>query len=292
MNILTFDIEDWLFVKPNQNNSQERIDTLDRYLNKILYLLDERQIKATFFCVGDMAKKFPEVVRLIDSRGHEIGCHSLHHTWLNKMTPTEVLRDTRQAVDSLEQCIGKKIISYRSPAFSIGNSNPWAFEALAQCGIERDASVYPATRDFGGFSGFGYKTPVIIERESITVKEFPICLASLFGQEIAYSGGGYFRFFPLWFIKHEMSRNDYAMCYFHLSDVIPETSKMMTRKEYEAYFKENGSLMNRFKRHIKSNLGKKNAFEKMKSLIQSYDFISIAQADEAIDWESAPIVKL
>ena len=71
------------------------------------------------------------------------------------MTRDEVLEDTCLAVNALEQCIGKKVKSYRAPAFSVGKDNQWVFEILAQCGIENDSSVFPASRDFGGFPDFG-----------------------------------------------------------------------------------------------------------------------------------------
>lgn len=115
----------------------------DNYLAEILCNLEKYRLKGTFFCVGGMAREFPEVVRRIADAGHEIGCHSNVHTWLNKMTPQECLEDTRAAVDALEQCIGQKVKSYRAPAFSIGESNKWVFEVLAECGIERDASIFP-----------------------------------------------------------------------------------------------------------------------------------------------------
>ena len=292
MNILTFDIEEWYLEKHYHGNRKERLAIFDRYLVEILNLLDECGVQATFFCVGGMAEDFPQVVRSIDAREHEIGCHSYRHTWLNKMSQGEVLEDTYRAVDALEQCIGKKVLSYRAPAFSIGESNLWAFEVLAQCGIERDASVFPAARDFGGFPHFGHKKPVIIEHEGIRIKEFPICTARVLGKELAYSGGGYFRFFPLWFVQREMACGDYTMCYFHLDDLIPETGRVMARAEYEDYFKENGSLINRYKRFIKSNLGKKGAYAKLSTLIRSASFLSLAQADAVISWNDVPVVTL
>ena len=292
MNILTFDIEEWFLEKRNHGNRPDRIKAFDQFLNDILDLLDELQIKATFFCVGRVAVDFPRVPKLIDSRGHEIGCHSNCHTWLNKMSETEVLQDTREAVDSLEQCIGRKILSYRAPAFSIGNSNAWAFEVLANCGIERDASVFPAARDFGGFPDFGHKTPVIIERQGVRIKEFPICTTSILGKEFAFSGGGYFRFFPYWFIKREIAHGSYNMCYFHISDLLRSTNKMMSRAEYEVYFKEPGSLLNRYKRYLKSNLGKSNAWPKLKKTIRSLAFINLDDADSIIDWNNVPTVIL
>ncbi len=290
MIVLTFDIEEWFLEKHNHGNRPEKIKFFDQFLNQILDLLDERQLKATFFCVGGMGIEFPHVIKLIESRGHEIGCHSYRHTWLNKMSKAEVLKDTQDAVDALEQCIGKKILSYRAPAFSIGKNNTWAFDVLAECGIDCDASVFPAVRDFGGFPNFGHKSPVIIERDGFRIKEFPICTTYIMGKEVAYSGGGYFRFFPLWFVKRELSHSDYAMCYFHIGDLLPGTNKVMSRVDYEDYFKEPGTLLNRYKRHLKSNIGKNNAWPKLKKVIDSFDYVNIEQAVSMIDWQQTPIV--
>lgn len=288
MNILTFDIEEWYIEKAFKGDRFERYAKFDAYLDNLLKLLEETSKKATFFCVGKMATEFPKVIRKIAEQGHEIGCHSNVHTWLNKMTPEQVLQDTNEAVDSLEQCVGKKVLSYRAPAFSIGEKNKWAFEVLAECGIERDASIFPASRDFGGFSSFGYREPVLITHNEVQMKEFPICTASLFGKEFAYSGGGYFRFFPLWLVKNELKKAPYSMCYFHIGDLLPETNGVMSRKEYEEYFKETGTVINRYKRYFKSNFGKKGAFEKLERLINTLDFENVEHASSTIDWAKCP----
>ena len=288
MNILTFDIEEWFVEKAFNGGRRERYVEFDAYLDRILNLLESTATKATFFCVGQMAADFPEVVKKIDAQGHEIGCHSNVHTWLNKMSRNEALDDTRAAVDALEQCVGKKVLSYRAPAFSIGESNKWAFEVLAECGIERDASVFPAARDFGGFANFGSKVPTIISNKGIKIKEFPICTASVLGRELAFSGGGYFRFFPLWFVRNEMKKSPYSMCYFHIGDLLPETSGVMSKQAYEEYFKEKGTWPNRYKRYLKSNLGKKGAWNKLEKLVRSQDFINLEQADEVINWQECP----
>lgn len=291
MYLLTFDIEEW-FIEQQKGGSAEKYAEFDRYLNAILDKLDERGFKATFFCVGEMGGSFPTVIHAIQQRGHEIGCHSNVHTWLNKMTEAECRKDTHCAVDSLEQCIGEKVKSYRAPAFSIGESNKWAFEVLAENGIERDASIFPAARDFGGFPRFAEKTPCIVEYKGIRTKEFPICTTKILGKERAYSGGGFFRFFPLGFVKTEMKKSPYAMCYFHIGDLIPESQGVMSKEAYEAYFKEPGTLKARYSRYLKSNLGKKNAFEKMLKLIDEMEFVDLRNADSEIDWNTSSVVKL
>lgn len=287
MNILTFDIEEWFAY-----NQPERIPEFDNYLDVILNKLDERYQKATFFCVGEMGRIYPDVIRKIHSRGHEIGCHSNIHTWLNKMSQAECREDTRRAVDSLEQCIGEKVLSYRAPAFSIGESNKWAFDIFAENGIERDASVFPAARDFGGFPNFGQEQPCLVESNGIRIKEFPISTTKLIGKKVGYSGGGYFRFFPLWFVKREIEKSDYTMCYFHIGDLLPETNGVLSKKEYEDYFKEKGTIKARYIRYVKSNLRKKNALNKLMCLIDKTSFLDIRQAEREIDWTSAPIVIL
>jgi len=292
MNIISFDIEEWFIERAFGGGREVRYREFDEFLDKILCALDARNIKGTFFCVGQMAAEFSDVVRKIDAAGHEVGCHSNTHRWLNKMTRDEALEDTKAAVDALEQLIGKKVKSFRAPAFSIGMANKWAFEVLAECGIERDASVFPAVRDFGGFAEFGQKEPAIVKCGSTQIKEFPICTAKILGKEIAYSGGGYFRFFPYWFIKCEMDKLNYAMNYFHIADLLPESNKVMSRVAYESYFKEPGTLLNRYKRYIKSNLGKSGAWNKLLKLINSTDYVNLDQADISIDWSKAKLIEL
>lgn len=291
MNLLTFDIEEW-YLNHQKNGPIEKYAEYDRYLDSILNILDDRKLKATFFCVGEMGRLFPDVIKKIQAKGHEIGCHSNIHTWLNKMTEAECREDTHRAVDSLEQCIGEKVKSYRAPAFSIGENNKWAFEILVENGIERDASIFPAARDFGGFPHFGQKTPCVVEFNGIRLKEFPVCTTRVIGKEMAYSGGGFFRFFPLSFVKKEMKKSEYVMCYFHIGDLVPESSKVKTKEEYEAYYKEPGTLKARYVRYLKTNLGKKNAFQKMMRLIDEMEFVGLRVADEIKNWDLAEVVKV
>lgn len=292
MNILTFDIEEWYLEKEFWGDRKEKYKEFDSYLDQILSKLKERGFKGTFFCVGGMAKDFPDVVKKISEAGHEVGCHSNKHVWLNTMSQEEVYEDTRDAIDAIEQCIGKKVLSYRAPAFSIGRDNKNAFEALCNCGIKRDASVFPAERDFGGFSQFGEKKPTMVFYNQVRFKEFPICTTHLFGKEIAYSGGGYFRFFPLCYVRKEMAKTDYSMTYFHIDDLVKESGKVLSKQEYEDYFKEPGTMKNRYMRYIKTNLGKKSAFDKLMKLLDKEEFVNLERADQMINWDNAPIVVL
>ena len=89
-----------------------------------------------------------------------------------------------------------------------------------------------------------------------------------------------------------MSKHDYAMNYFHIAVLLPENSKVLSKKAYESYFKEPGTLLNRYRRYVKTNLGKKGAWNKLEKLISSTDYVNLEQADSAIDWTKAKVVEL
>lgn len=292
MNILTFDIEEWFLDQQIPSYHNATFVKYDRCLNSVLDLLDEKGFKATFFCLGKVAELFPDIVKTISDRGHEIGCHSNTHTWLTQLTPEQLKADTHEAIARLEDVTGAKVVSYRAPAFSIGKSNKWAFEILAENGIERDASIYPATRDFGGFSDFGHKKPCIVECRGMCIKEFPMPTTKLLTKETAYSGGGYFRLLPYTFIEKTMKESPYNICYFHIGDLVPEKEKWMDRATYEACYKESGTFVARLSRHFKSNVGRRKAFNKMARLFDHFKFIDLRQADTMTIWESAERVRL
>ena len=293
MNILTYDIEEWYVEKVFHGNHKEKYAEYDECLDKILAKLDETHTKGTFFCVGGMAREFPDVLKRIASNGHEIGCHSDRHTWLNKMSREEVEEDTHKAIDSLRQCTGQDVVSYRAPAFSVGKSNPWAFEILYKNGIRCDSSVFPAERDFGGFPDYGMAVPSIVSYNGCKMKEFPICMTNIIGKNVVYSGGGYFRIFPYFFLKNTMKRADYAISYFHINDLLKDKLALATKSEYEEYFKEEASTtINRLMRYFKSNIGKKGALDKMNKLVDTMKFVNIAYADAVIDWNKVPVVEL
>lgn len=290
MNILTFDIEEWFLEKVHHGGRAFRYQQFDETFYKVLDELDRHNYKATFFCVGKLAVEFPQVVREIVLRGHEVGCHSNEHTWLNKMTEKQLMNDTQDAIKALEDVIGQKVVSYRAPAFSITKDNKWAVNVLAECGIENDASIFPTNRDFGGYKGFTQDTPCVISYQGSSLKEYPICLTNIWGKLLAYSGGGYFRLLPYGMIKRTMNRRDYNICYFHLNDLISQRLPFKSKAEYEEYFKEPGTFKNRLVRYVKSNIGNSDGYGKLVKLLKDFQFISIR--DCGFDWAIANTILL
>lgn len=292
MKILTFDTEEWYIEKHFKGGRKEKYHQYDETFDWVLSTLERNNIKATFFCVGQLAVEFPDVVKRISENGHEVGCHSNRHLWINKMTRQEFAEDTRIAVQEIENLIGKKVKSFRAPAFSIGQDNDWAFEVLAENGIEYDCSVFPTNRDFGGFPQFTSSVPSLVKKGSCILKEFPICPALFMGKVLPFSGGGYFRLIPLWLQKRLIHGVDYVMFYFHINDLIDQNSKFMTKREFEEYFKESGTLKNRIVRYVKTNIGKGGALKKLDVLLEKYMFCNVEQAALSIDWNKQPLIEL
>ena len=283
MNILTFDIEDWwVYDYYSIGNKSDYLPRLNNYLDEILSVLELNGMQATFFCLGEVAANNPEVIRKIDKKGHQIGCHSYSHRFLGNSSPREVGEDTRKAINILENIIGKKVTAYRAPAFSIMEKNKWVFEILAKNGITHDCSIFPANRSFGGFPELKQQTPFIIKYDGIQVKEFPMSTTKLFGKEIGYSGGGYFRLFPYWKINSIVQNSNYVMTYFHIKDF----DKEQIRK-YGNFQGESGVF-----RYFKDYYGLSSNFSKFNKLVSDFNFISVEQADEVINWGEVPIIQL
>lgn len=288
--IMTFDTEEWYIEKTFKGGRREKYKQYDEILDWILKTLEQYHIKATFFCVGELAIQFPEVVKCIAQQGHEIGSHSNRHLWVTKMNRQEFSEDTRRAVQSLEDLTGRKVKSFRAPAFSIGQDNAWAFEVLAENGIERDCSIFPASRDFGGFPQFESSIPSIVKSNNCSLKEFPISPAKVLGKSLPFSGGGYFRLIPLFLQKHFIEQMNYIMFYFHINDLIEQKTTFMSKAEYEEYFKEPGTLKNRVSRYIKANIGKGGALSKLDYLLGQYKYVNVEQAAQMVDWQKSPVV--
>ncbi len=281
MNILTFDIEDWwVYEHYKLGKPKDYLPRLDWYLNEILDLLDERNFQATFFCLGEVAAKHPDVIKRIHNRGHHIGCHSFSHRFFGNATPTEVSADTYKALNVLENIIGEKVTAYRAPAFSINEKNKWVFGILAENGIKYDCSVFPANRSFGGFPSINQSCPVTIDYQGISLKEFPMSVTKILNMHIASAGGGYFKLIPYFLIKSIAKKNNYLMTYFHLKDFDKDQ-----KKRYASFHGESALA-----RHFKDYYGLKGNFIKFKRFVSDFDFVSVKQAAANINWDEFPII--
>ena len=282
MNILTFDIEEWFHILDHSSTKSEknwlnREYRLERNTDRILTSLDKKSIKASFFCLGWVAKKYPNVIKKISDCGHSIGSHSDMHQLVYSQSKTKFELDLEMSIKYIEDIICKKIRMYRAPGFSITSDVSWAFDILRKNGIDIDCSIFVETRSHGGYSNFPNKIPSIIQTNYGEIKEFPVVPFSIFGKGIIYSGGGYFRLIPYPLIKYMANQNEYVMTYFHPRDF-----------DFEQPIIEDLSYVRKFK----SYYGLKGAFDKYNKFINDYDFIDILNAENRIDWSLAPRIQL
>ena len=277
MNILTFDIEDWFHILDNPSTklpkTWDKFETRVKYgLDIILEIVQQNDVKATFFVLGWIAKKYPEIVRLISDMDFEIASHTYSHQLVYEQNKTLFYSDVEKSIKILEDISGNKIKSFRAPGFSIGKDNLWAFDVLIDLGIKYDSSVFTASRSHGGFGEEIYETPFLINSNNIYLKEFPINNCSFFNQKIVFSGGGYFRFLPFSITNYLMGSSNYNMTYFHPRDF--DSNQPMI---------PGLSLARRFKCYV----GIKSCKNKLDKILKNHKFTDISTANDKIDWSKA-----
>ena len=282
MKILTFDIEDWFHILDNkETKSSSEWSKFDSRIwigmDLIYDVLEKTETSATFFVVGWMAEKYPEIIREISDCGFEIGSHTHLHQLAYDQDRKTFYNDVEKSIKTLEDCTGKKVTSFRAPGFSITKNNKWAFEVLHELGVTKDSSVFPAGRSHGGLPSFSSSIPSIIEYNGIKLKEFPINTHTILGKPFIFSGGGYFRLLPYQIIENWTNQSNYVMTYFHPRDF-----------DNDQPIVPGLSLPRRFKSYV----GIKKCKSKLEKWLNDFDFIDLNEADQSIDWDQVPVIKL
>lgn len=229
-NAMTIDVEDYFHVSafapyiPREawENLPSRVE---RNIDRILMLLDEKQIKATFFTLGWVAERYPAMVRRIADSGHELASHGCGHHRVHELGMARFREDLMQSKKLLEDVGSKPVWGYRAPSFSINSQNLWAFDLLEETGYRYSSSIYPVHHDHYGMPDAPrfafYPNP------ARKILELPVTTVNLFGRNFPAGGGGYFRLWPYsvsrWFI-HKVNNDDHrpAIFYFHPWEIDPE----------------------------------------------------------------------
>ena len=282
MNILTFDIEEWFHILDNDSTSSENewknfSTRIHSNMDLIFSILEETNTKASFFVLGWIAEKYPEIVKEIKKRGFEIGSHSHMHQLVYNQTRKGFYNDIERSIKTLEDISGDKVKMFRAPGFSITEKNKWAFEVLHELGIEFDSSVFPSGRAHGGMKSFGSAIPSLLEYNGAVLKEFPINTNSIFGKPFVFSGGGYFRLFPYFLIKKFSNNSEYIMSYFHPRDF-----------DFRQPIIEDLSLFRKFKSYV----GLKKCKSKLLKWLAAYNFTDIGNSEKIINWNQVKKIKL
>ena len=196
-NALTIDVEDYFQVSAfapyiDRSAWETTPCRIERNIDRILELLDQRGAKATFFTLGWLAQRYPRLVREVSEQGHEVASHGQAHRRASDQSPAEFDDDIRAAKKLLEDTTGVAVRGYRAPSFSIGHGNLWAFDRIAAAGYRYSSSVYPVQHDHYGMPD----APRFPYRVSNGLLEIPVSTARVFGRNLPAGGGGYFRLAP------------------------------------------------------------------------------------------------
>ena len=226
MNAFSIDLEDWFHqldsdaVPPQSQWAGLEGRVLDN-AHALLREFELRDLRVTFFVLGWVAERYPELVRELVQRGHEIASHGYGHELVYRIGEAAFRDDLKRSKDVIERAAGVVPKGYRAPGFSITWQTPWAFDVLAEEGFEYDSSVFPSTRAHGGMSG----AEPLPSRLSNGMREYPISTIPLGRARLSYLGGGYLRLIPetllLRFARAQQRRGEPLILYIHPRDIDP-----------------------------------------------------------------------
>lgn len=234
-NALTVDVEDYFHVsafaktiKPDDwVNHPLRVEANTR---RLLDLFDEHEVIATFFVLGWVAERKPDLIREIASRGHEVACHGYSHQLVYNQKPDVFKEETIRSKQILEDIIQVRVVGYRAASYSIVEQSLWALDILADAGFEYDSSIFPVRHDRYGIPDspkYPYRLDTPGGKQII---EFPLSTASLFRYRLPVAGGGYFRLYPYWLTRSGLAqinkRQKPFIFYLHPWEIDPDQPRI------------------------------------------------------------------
>ena len=194
-------------------------------VRRLLEIFEKHNVRGTFFILGEIASKFPGLVKLIAEKGHEIGVHGYSHDQVYKLDKEIFKDELLKAKDLIENVTGSKVYGYRAPAFSISRNTSWALETVAELGFEYDSSIMPAKASRYGWDGFSKDIVKLILPSGQSLFEVPLSVITLFGRNVPACGGGYLRYLPYSFTDiamRKVGKERPAVVYLHPYEIDSE----------------------------------------------------------------------
>jgi polysaccharide deacetylase family protein (PEP-CTERM system associated) len=247
INAMTVDVEDYFHVsalsKSIPRSSWGRMEfRAEASTGRLLDLFESAGIKATFFVLGWVADRAPQLVREIARRGHEIASHGWSHELVFRQDSRTFREEARRSKDLLEQLTGQPVHGYRAASYSITSRSLWALDDLIDLGFSYDSSIFPIRHDTYGIPDADRTPGPVVAPSGRRIVEFPLSTANVLGQRIPCSGGGYFRIFPYWlseYLLNHVNRHDGLpfIFYLHPWEVDPKqpriaASRLSTFRHY------------------------------------------------------------
>ena len=205
-NALTVDVEDYFHVSalaPSIDRSSwaSRESRVVGNTRRLLELFDRFGAKGTFFVLGWVAERYPQLVLDIAARGHEVACHGLSHRLVYEQSPEEFRQETQRAKDMLEEITGAAVLGYRAASYSIVRESLWALDILVELGFAYDSSIFPVRHDRYGIPNAERMPHRMATPGDASIVEWPLATAQVFGCTLPVAGGGYFRLLPYWLTR-------------------------------------------------------------------------------------------
>ena len=209
-NALTVDVEDYFHVSAlassiARDSWASRESRVVGNTKRLLELFDQFNAKGTFFVLGWVAERYPQLVMDIAGRGHEIACHGLSHRLVYEQSPQEFREEALRSKRALEDITGAAVLGYRAASYSIVRESLWALDILVELGFRYDSSIFPVAHDRYGIPGAERIPNRLPTPAGKVIVEWPLSTAKLLGFGVPVSGGGYFRLLPYWLTRWGLS---------------------------------------------------------------------------------------
>lgn len=265
--VLSFDVEEHFQVAAFWSAARRRewdqlSSRVERNTRKISDLLLEHSTRATFFVLGWVAERHPDLVKDLAQQGHEIASHGYGHELVSTQTPAQFREDVRRSKQILEDLIGRQIVGYRAPSFSISSRTEWAISVLIEEGYRYDSSIYNRFRSAQGSKAINTET-YQLETKAGTIWEVSPSTMNACGLQLPVAGGGYFRLFPYaaskMFLKNLERQGSQLVMYLHPWELDPEQPRM------------DGPLLSKVRHYL--NLGKTE--QRLRWLLRDFSFAPI-----------------
>lgn len=286
LNAFTVDVEDYYQVSAfAESVDKEKWSTyesrVERNTERLLAMLDDRSIQGTFFVLGWVAERHPELVRRIRACGHELACHGFSHDLVYEQSPETFRQETMRSKCCLEDIVGEPVVGYRAASYSITRKSLWALDILAEAGFEYDSSIFPINHDRYGIATAPRFPFRLALQNGASLVEFPLTTWRFLGLKLPVAGGGYFRLLPYAYTRKGLSdvnSDDHAPVVFYLHPWELDTGQPRL----------NGSMLSRFRHY--TNIDR--CEDRLQRLLVDFQWSTMAKVLEQRDLESLPVESL
>lgn len=250
---MTIDVEDYFHVSAFENHIQKsQWDSLplrvEANTDRLLELFDSKGVLATFFILGWVAERCPQLVKRIHQAGHEVASHGYNHGRATEQSRDEFLDDVKRSKALLEELTGHEVTGYRAPSFSVNTKNEWVFDVLKELGFSYSSSTYPVQHDLYGVPEW----PRFKHLKENGLVEIPLTTLQFSGKNLPIAGGGYFRLYPYafsrWFYrKFHQDEAKPGIFYMHPWEIDPNQPRQ-TEVSFKSSFRHYLNLSRQMER--------------------------------------------